>query len=396
MSKVLEGVRVIDFTRVLAGPFCSMILADLGAEVIKIERPETGDDTRAYGPFINGESLYFMSVNRGKKSITLNLKNPKSVALLKSLIKTADVVVENFKPGVMKRLGLDYEALSAINPRLIYAASSGFGQTGPWSQKPAYDLIVQGLSGIMSLTGTPGGKPNKVGMSIADMDAGIFAALGIMAALLQREKTGRGQLVDIAMLDCMLSILENAATRYMATGVVPEAIGNRHAIITPFTMVEAKDGYLNIAAGNDVLFGKFAQCIGMAFLATDERFNTNDKRLQNWDALSALINEATRQKNVQLWLELLEKEGIPSGPINTMDKVVENPQVLARNMVMEMQHPVAGKVRCVGSPLKLSDSPIHSIQPSPTLGESNIDIICEITGCDVEEARRLVQEGEFH
>lgn len=396
MAMALDGVRVVDFSRVLAGPYCSMILADLGAEVIKIERPVTGDDTRAYGPFIQGESLYFMSVNRGKKSITLNLKNPKAIELLQSLIKTADVVVENFKPGVMKKLGLDYEALHKLNPRLIYAASSGFGQTGPWSQKPAYDLIVQGLSGIMSLTGSVGGNPRKVGISIADIDSGIYTALGVLAALFQREKTGRGQLVDISMLDCMLAILENAATRYMATGVVPRSIGNRHAIITPFSTIEASDGFFNVAAGNDSLFAKFAQCIGMAFLSADPRFDTNDHRAQNWDQLSALIHEATRQKTVQVWLDMLEQEGIPSGPINTIDKTLSNPQILARDMIRTFNHPVAGEVKCVASPLKLSDSPQNNELPPPTLGAHNVELLCEVLGCTPSEAQELVNNNTFH
>ncbi|MBR4986027.1 MAG: CoA transferase, partial [Proteobacteria bacterium] len=285
----LEGIRVIDFSRILAGPFCTMMLADLGAEVIKIERPEKGDDSRAYGPFENGESLYFMSVNRGKKSITLNLKNPEALEFLLSLIDTADVVVENFKPGVMDHLGLGYERLRARNPRLIYCSCSGYGHTGPYALKPAYDLIIQGISGMMSITGPDPEHPSKVGMSIADVDTGVFAALGCLAALYQREKTGRGQQVDIAMFEVLIAILENAATRTLNTGKAPTAIGNRHVTICPFASIRAKDGFFNIAAGNDTLFARLANALEDPELASDPRFATNDLRLQNWTALEARL-----------------------------------------------------------------------------------------------------------
>lgn len=391
----LEGIRVIDFSRILAGPFCTMMLADLGAEVIKIERPKKGDDSRAYGPFVNEESLYFISVNRGKKSIVLNLKNPKAMEFLLKLIDTADVVVENFKPGVMDHLGLSYEVLSKRNPRLIYCSCSGYGHSGPCAQKPAYDLIIQGLTGMMSITGPDPEHPSKVGMSVADVDTGVFAAVGCLAALYQREKTGRGQHVDIAMFDVLMSILENAATRTLNTGKAPTAIGNRHVTICPFASIRASDGFFNIAAGNDMLFGKLANALEAPELAEDPRFLTNDSRLQNWPALESRLNAAASKKTISEWIEILEKAGVPAGPLNDMSQALEHPQIDARKVVTTVHHPTAGDVRCIASAVRLSDSPRENYEPSPILGADTEHYIAEILGCSEEEAQKIVETGEF-
>lgn len=275
MKQALEGIRVLDLTRVLAGPFATMILADMGAEVIKIEMPEKGDDARQYGPFTNGESGYFMSINRNKKSITMNLKNQKSKEVFIEMLKKADVVVENYRPGTMEKLGLGYEEIKKINPKIIYAASSGFGHSGPYSKRPAYDGVVQAMGGIMSITGQKGGKPTRVGPSIGDITAGLYTAIGILGALNYREKTGIGQKVDVAMLDCQVSILENAISRYFVTGVSPKPAGNRHASVVPFEPFETLDGEIMIAVGNDALWKKFCQCINADEMANEERFTTN-------------------------------------------------------------------------------------------------------------------------
>ncbi len=391
----LEGIRVIDFSRILAGPFCTMMLADLGAEVIKIERPKKGDDSRAYGPFVNEESLYFISVNRGKKSIVLNLKNPKALEFLLKLIDTADVVVENFKPGVMDHLGLSYEVLSKRNPRLIYCSCSGYGHSGPCAQKPAYDLIIQGLTGMMSITGPDPEHPSKVGMSVADVDTGVFAAVGCLAALYQREKTGRGQHVDIAMFDVLMSILENAATRTLNTGKAPTAIGNRHVTICPFASIRASDGFFNIAAGNDMLFGKLANALEDPELAEDPRFLTNDSRRQNWPALEARLNAAASKKAISEWIEILEKAGVPAGPLNDMNQALKHPQIDARKVVTTVHHPTAGDVRCIASAVRLSDSPRENYEPSPILGADTAHYITETLGCSEDEARKIVENGEF-
>lgn len=391
----LEGIRVIDFSRILAGPFCTMMLADLGAEVIKIERPGKGDDSRAYGPFVNDESLYFMSVNRGKKSVTLNLKNPEALEFLLGLIDTADIVVENFKPGVMDHLGLGYERLSARNPRLIYCSCSGYGHSGPFALKPAYDLIIQGISGMMSITGPDPEHPCKVGMSIADVDTGVFAALGCLAALYQREKTGRGQQVDIAMFEVLMAILENAATRTLNTGKAPTAIGNRHVTICPFASIRASDGFFNIAAGNDSLFAKLATALEDPELATDPRFATNDLRLQNWTALEQRLNDAASKKTIAEWCEILDKAGVPAGPLNDMTAALEHPQVEARHIVQTVEHPNAGPYRCVASAVRLSDSMRETYEPSPVLGADTAKYIAEILKCPIEEAEQIVRDHKY-
>jgi len=388
----LEDIRILDFTRVLAGPYCTMILADLGAEVIKVEIPCTGDDARQFGPFSHGESAYFMSLNRNKKSMTLNLKDPKALELVKEMICKCDVVAENFRPGTMEKLGLGYEDLKEINPGIIYAAASGFGHTGPYSKRAAYDGVVQAMGGIMSITGELGGKPTRVGPSIGDISAGLFMAIGILAALEHRNKTGEGQKVDVAMLDCQVAMLENAIARYEISGLVPKPAGNRHSSIVPFEPIDTSDGEVMIAAGNDALFVKLCQSIGLKNLATDERFATNLLRNKNYDELRPLLSEMLVQKTTDEWMTILDQTGVPNGPINSIDKVVVNEQVLAREMIVEVEHPVAGKLKMPGIPIKLSGTPGSIRMPSPILGQHTVDILKDLlcmTDEEIEESKML-------
>ena len=392
-TKALEKIRILDFTRVLAGPFCTMLLADMGADVIKVEHPKGGDDSRAFGPFVEGESAYFMSINRNKKSMTMNLKSPKAVELIKKMIPSFDVVVENFRPGVMDKLGIGYEELRKINPKLIYASSSGFGYTGPYSQLPAYDLIVQGMGGVMSITGESEDNPQKVGSSIGDIFAGVFCAVGILGALEARHNTGKGQMVDVAMLDCQVAILENAVSRYLTTGVDPKPIGNRHPSITPFATFKTQDGFINIAVGNDAIWEKYCDQIGEKALFGDERFKTNALRTSNWEALEPLLAAAMAKDTVASWIERLRKVGVPCGPINKVSQVLQDPQVIARDMILEVEHPKAGKQKIPGCPIKLSETPCKVEAASPLLGENTAEVLSEFLGLSVAEVCSLKEEG---
>lgn len=395
MKKALENIRVLDFTRVLAGPFCTMMLADLGAEVIKVERPIEGDDARSFGPFVGKESAYFMSINRNKKSICLNLKKSEAVETVKKLVSKVDVLVENYRPGVMDKLGLGYEVLQKVNPRLIYASSSGFGSTGPYSQLPAYDLILQGMGGIMSITGDNAEHPVKVGSSIADIFAGIFCAIGILAALNHREKTGKGQMVDVSMLDCQVAILENAISRYFVSGVNPVPIGNRHPSIAPFATLHTSSGFLNIAVGNDSLWEKFCGLIGRPDLLNDDRFVDNDSRNRNWNELQPILDGIMRTDSKENWIQRLQSAGVPCGPINTIAEVVSDPQVLHREMIVELEHPVAGKLKMPGCPIKLSATPASIERPSPILGQDQEEILLGLLGLSREEFSKLKEVGAF-
>ncbi|MDT8902591.1 CaiB/BaiF CoA transferase family protein [Anaeroselena agilis] len=378
--KPLEGIRVLDLTRVLAGPYTSMMLADFGADVIKIEAPDTGDDSRAFGPFVGKESAYFMSLNRGKRSVTLNLKSSEARDLFKEMAKKADVVLENYRPGTMERFGLGYDALRAVNPRIIYAACSGFGHSGPYMEKPAYDVIVQGLGGLMSVTGQEGGEPTRVGASIGDIAAGLFTVNGILMALYSRMITGRGQKVDVAMLDCQIAILENAISRYLVSGTVPKPIGNRHPSITPFEAFRAKDGHVIIAIGNDRLWAAFCRLIKREDLIADERFSTNACRTNNQKQLKTVLDEVFPTKSVDEWIETLDGAGIPCGPINTVDRAITDPQVQAREMIVEIEHPVAGRLKMPGVPIKLSETPGEVERPAPLLGQHTEEVLHELLG----------------
>lgn len=353
-SGPLSGTVVLDLTRVLAGPYCTMLLADLGAEIVKIEPPERGDDARHFGPFVQGKSAYFMPLNRGKRSIALDLKAEADRAIFHDLLSVGDVLVENYRGGTMEKLKLGYDVLETRYPQLIYAAVSGFGHSGPYMTRPAYDMVVQAMGGIMSLTGHPGAPPTRVGTSIGDLAAGVFTAYGIVAALFDRQKTGKGMKVDVGMLDCQVALLENALARYFATDTVPGPLGARHPSISPFEAYATADGHIIVAAGNDSLFEKLSASVGKPELAKDARFLTNDLRCRNVDALKVELEGALVGRTTGEWQEILLAQGVPSGPINTVREVVDDPQILARKMIVTADDPTAGKVYMAGNPVKLS------------------------------------------
>lgn len=394
MSKPLSDIVVLDLTRVLAGPFCTMVLSDLGAEIIKIEIPGTGDDSRAFGPFIGSRSLYFLSINRGKKSISLNLKSEKGKQILKDLVKHADIIVENYRPGTMEKLGLSYEILKEINPRIIYAASSGFGHSGPYSQKPAYDILAQAMGGIMSITGWQGSAPTRVGMSLGDITASLFTAIGINAALFQREKTGLGQKIDVSMLDSQVAILENALVRFQAEGKNPAPLGNRHPTITPFQAYKAKDDYFVIAIGNDNLWQTLCIALEREDLLSDERFMTNKLRTENINHLNNILEDIFVNKPAAQWLNFFEHAKIPCASINNVEKVMNNPQVLARNMIVEVEDTIAGKVKIAGNPIKMSALPeTNHRNRVPEIGEHNFEIYNKYLDLNTKELEDLKAEG---
>lgn len=351
----LKGTVVIDLTRVLAGPYCTMVLADMGARVIKIEVPEYGDDARHIGPWIDGSSAYFMSLNRGKESIALDLKTKNDREIFENLLEKADVLIENYRAGTMARLGYGWKTLHEKYHRLVYAAISGFGQTGPYAARPAYDMVVQAMGGILSLTGQPNSPPTRVGTSIGDITAGLFASIGICAALKEREISGSGRMIDIGMLDCQVAILENAIARYMATGNIPGPMGARHPTITPFDAFATADGYIIVAAGNNSLFQNLCDAIHRNELISDPRFTSNSSRTDNADALKAELESALKGQITDYWLKVLETAGVPCGPINNVESVVHDIQIQARNMIVEVQGTDGFKV--AGNPIKFSELP---------------------------------------
>lgn len=393
MEKALKGLKVLDLTRVLAGPFCTMNLGDLGAEIIKIEVPDVGDDSRSFPPFINGESAYFMSLNRNKSSMTLNLKSQEGKEIFIELVKKVDVVIENFRPGTMGKLGLGYDELRKHNPAIIYAACSGYGHTGPYSNYAAYDLIVQGMGGIMSITGTDENSPTKVGPSVGDMVAGLYSCIGILTALYHRNLTGEGQMVDVAMLDCQVALLENAIARYVVTGKNPVPIGNRHPSIAPFEAFDSKDGYIVIAAGNDSLWAKLCNIIEKPQLINDSRFATNPLRVTNHSALKDELSVLLKTKSTKEWIELLNQGGVPCGPINKIGEVLEDPQVLAREMILEVEDKKVGKLKIPGIPVKLSKTPGKIEKTAPLLGENTEEILKSYLGYDDDKIAELRNLG---
>lgn len=394
MTKPLSNVRVLDLTRVLAGPFCTMTLSDLGAEVIKVEIPVTGDDSRAFGPFINSRSLYFLSINRAKKSVSLNLKTSKGKEILKELVKLCDVLVENYRPGTMEKLGLDYETLQEINPRLIYAASTGFGHSGPDSHKPAYDILAQARGGVMSITGQDDCPPIRVGMSLGDITASLFTAIGINAALYQREKMGLGQKIDVAMLDSQVAILENALVRLQSDGASPLPIGNRHPTISPFQAYHASDAWFVIAVGNDNLWKSFCPALGKPELLDDLSFSSNRLRTENIGPLNSILEPAFGAKTAAEWLKIMEKAGIPCAPINDIEAVMNDPQVLARNMIVEVDDRLAGTIKIAGNPIKMSSIPESPTRDKvPEIGEHNQEIYGGLLGITEAELEELKTQG---
>jgi crotonobetainyl-CoA:carnitine CoA-transferase CaiB-like acyl-CoA transferase len=379
-DKPLAGVRVLDLTRVLAGPFCSMILADMGAEVIKVEEPGKGDDTRSWPPFASGESTYFLSVNRNKKSLTLNLKAPAARTVFKRLVKKSDVVLENFRTGTMDKLGLGYAALSKLNPRLIYGAISGFGESGPESSRAGYDLVVQAESGVMDITGFPDGPPVKVGTSIADLVAGMSAAHGITLALLSRVKTRRGQKVEIAMLDVMASLLTYQAGMYLNAGRTPARRGNEHPSIVPYEVFKAADGYLTLGVANNSLWERCCTALERPQLARDPRYATESKRVENRATLVPLLNQILGGKPAEKWMKLFEAAGVPAGRIRTVAEVCDSPHLNARGMVVSLPHPKAGTVRMMGVPIRLHATPGKAVSAAPLLGQHTETLLKSVLG----------------
>ena len=349
----LSGLLVLDLTRVLVGPYCTMILSDLGARVIKVEAPGVGDDSRGFGPFIEDQSAYFMSLNRNKESIALNLKIDEDKKIFEKILAKADILVENFKPGTLNKWGYGWDNLKDKYPKLIYASASGFGQTGPLKELPAYDMVVQGMGGLMSVTGQPDSEPTRVGTSIGDITAGLFTAIGINAALYDRQKTGKGMYIDVAMLDCQIAILENAIARYLSKGEIPKPMGSRHPSISPFEAFKTKDSYIIIAAGNDKLFEGMCKVFNLD-LYNDEKFNTNASRNKNIEELKKILENKLKDKTTEQWCRVLEEKRIPCGPINNIKEAVESPQTKARNMIVSAMHNKIGEFKMAGNPLKMS------------------------------------------
>ena len=403
MSGPLNGIRVFDLTRVLAGPSCTQILGDLGADVIKIERPERGDDTRKYGPpfvlDVDGtettESGYYLSANRNKRSVTLNLTGAEGQSLAKRMINQCQVLAENFKVGNLAKFGLDYASLKAENPGLVYCSITGFGQTGPKAKRPGYDFMAQGLGGIMSITGPPGGEPHRVGIPIADLTAGLWATISINAALRHREVTGEGQHLDISLLDTQVSLLSIQGLNYLTSGEVPGLLGNAHPNIVPYQVFPTADGNIIVAVGNDDQFKRYCEFAGVPELINDERFVTNKARVENREALTQILNEVMRQNPSAYWLEELEKNKITCGPINNIDQVFADTQVVARDMRIEMNHPATGgePVSLIGSPSKMSVTEVSYRHAPPMLGQHTEEVLEELLGLDAAECNRLREQG---
>ena len=390
----LSDVRVLDLSRVLAGPYCSMILADLGAEVIKVEMPGRGDDSRAFPPFLHGESLYYINLNRGKRSITLNLKHPEGRRIFLELVKRSDVLLENFRPGTMERLGLGYEALKRVNPRLIYAAISGFGRTGPYRHRAAYDIIAQAMGGLLSVTGWPDSPPTRVGTAIGDILAALFCCIGILAALWAREQTGRGQLIDVAMVDSVFASLENIPQRYFVEGVIPGRIGNRYEFVYPYDSFRALDGWVIIGVANDRIWRRFIEATGLRHLAEDERFKTNPSRVEHHEELKREIEAWTSKRRVKEIVELLNGYGVPAAPIYTVKDIVKDEHIAeAREMVISLNQPGIGRVNLLGSPIKMSETRPRPRGPAPRLGGDTEEVLREILGLKPEEIERLREMG---
>jgi len=394
VPRPLDDIRVLDLSRVLAGPYCTMLLGDLGAEVIKIERPESGDDTRQWGPpFAAGESAYYLCCNRNKKSVTLNFKTAAGRDIAARLADRCDVLVENFLPGTLDAWGLSYAELSRRNPRLVYCSITGFGQTGPRRDEPGYDIMIQALAGVMSITGESAGSPMKVGVAISDITAGMFAASAILAALYARERSGRGERIDMALFDSTIAWLANVGSNYLVSGTVPHRQGTEHPNIVPYQAFQARDEALIIAVGNDGQFVKFCAVIGRPDLAADRRFTTNALRVQNRRTLLPVISAEIGRRTAAEWLAALEQAGIPCGPVNTIDRVFGDPQTAARDMRIEVPHPTIGPLALAGSPLKFASLESPPRRPPPLLGEHTEQVLMSLLGLGAEDIGKLRQSG---
>lgn len=393
MAGPLEGIKVLELSRTLAGPFCSMQLADMGAEVIKVEQPGIGDETRSYTPpEINGESCYFMSLNKNKKSITLNLKSEEGQKIVKELVKDADVLIENFRNGTMEKFGLGYDVLKEINPRLVYCAVSGFGRSGPMKDEPAYDLIMQGFGGLMSVTGEEGRVPVKVGFSVVDLATGLYAALGIVLAIHAREKTGKGQFVESSLLETIVSLTNYLGQNVLATGKAPERLGSAHPSLVPYQAFETKDGYVIIGVPNDWLWKKMCDALGLDDLKDHPKYAENNNRVANREELVGILTEYTKTKESAEIIDILKRAGVPSGPINNIAELLDHPQVIHREMVQEVQHPTIGALKMLGVPLKLSETP-GSIRKAPPLLSENTNEVLETLGYSSEDLKNLKEKG---
>ncbi|MFN7086011.1 MAG: CaiB/BaiF CoA transferase family protein [Burkholderiales bacterium] len=405
MPGPLSHIRVLDLSRVLAAPWAGQNLADLGAEVIKVERPGSGDDSRAFGPpwlrdaagNDTRESAYFAAANRGKKSITLDLSKPEGQRIVRDLARRCDVLLENYKHGDLARYGLGYDDLKAVNPRLIYCSVTGFGQTGPYRERPGYDFMIQGMGGLMSITGErddlPGGGPQRVGVPIADIMTGMYASVAVCAAIAHRAETGVGQHLDLALLDTQVAFLANQAMNYLVTGEVPGRLGNAHPNIVPYQTFKTGDGDIILACGNDNLFRKFCEVAGCRELSGDPRFATNGKRVENRAILVPLLEKVFRTRTTREWVGTLDQAGVPNGPINNIKQVFEEPQVVARGLRIELDHPAAGKVPLVASPMRFSATPVEYRLPPPVLGQHTDEILRALLGMGDADIRRLRAEG---
>lgn len=405
MSKALSGVRVLDLSRVLAGPWASQTLADLGAEVIKIERPKTGDDTRGWGPpyledaqgNLTGEAAYYLAANRGKKSVTLNIAHREGQAIIRTLASQADVFIENYQVGDMTRYGLSYEDLREINPRLIYCSVTGFGQTGPLASLAGYDFIVQGMGGLMSITGEsddrPGGGPQKVGVAFADIMTGMYSTVAILAAITQRATTGKGQYIDMALLDVQVATMANMNLNYLVSGKTPQRQGNAHANIVPYQVFDARDGQMVIAVGNDSQFAKFCEIADCRHLAVDPRFATNAARVAHRDTLVPMLQEVMSTRTVEEWTSQFNEKGVPAGPINSIAQAFEHPQVKHRQMQVDIPHPLSKTVPSVASPIRMSGSPVSYDIPPPTLGQHTDEVLASLCGLTDEQIQALRRDS---
>ncbi|MFY9348280.1 MAG: CaiB/BaiF CoA-transferase family protein [Orrella sp.] len=405
MKKALEHLRVLDLSRIFAGPWSTQNLADLGAEVIKVERPGRGDDTRAWGPpFLNDangqpttDSSYFMAVNRGKQSITVDISTPEGQAIIKDLAKNVDIVVENYKVGTLKRYGLDYDSLSLINPRLVYCSITGFGQTGPYAELPGYDFVFQGMSGLMSLTGKPdtepGGGPLKFGVAISDFTTGMYATIAILAAIEHRHLSGQGQYIDMSLLDCSVSLTSYMSMNYFLSGKVPQRMGNVHTNIVPYQVFRCKAGDIILAVGNDSQFRDLCQAIDMPELATDERFARSFDRVKNREVLISILTEPLQRHTMLEWVEIFEKNNVPSGPIYTLDQVFEDVQVKERDMKIHLRHDAGVDVPSVASPIRMSQTPVRLEKSAPVLGSHTVDILQKELGLTTDQIAGLREKG---